>query len=91
MQTYAFEPNIIMDITDTYQMKLKAIKCYSSQFYTDDKNKLSGKETFISSKGFMDYIEARSKFYGFMAGVRYAEAFYTEEKIKITANTLFKI
>jgi hypothetical protein len=39
----------------------------------------------------MEFIEARSRFYGFTAGVKYGEAFCTEEKIKLTPYTLFKI
>lgn len=91
MQTYAFEPNVIMDISETYETKIKAVKCYSSQFFTDKQNDKKASETLISSKGFMEFIEARSKYYGFLAGVKYGEAFYTEEKIKLTPNTLFKI
>lgn len=90
MQSYAFEPNIIFDISGTYTNKIEAVKCYSSQFYTG-KNNAGGKETFISSTKFMDYIEARAKFYGFMIGAEYGEAFFAEEKIKINTDTLFRI
>jgi LmbE family N-acetylglucosaminyl deacetylase len=91
MQTYAFEPDVIMDISDTYETKIKAVKCYSSQFYTEKQNSKHKGETFISSKSFMEFIEARSRFYGFTAGVKYGEAFCTEEKIKLTPYTIFKI
>lgn len=91
MQTYAFEPNIIFDISDTFTTKMKAIKCFSTQFHTGSIKSSKSPETFISSKAFMDYIEARSKFYGFQVGAAYGEAFYTEEKIKFDSNTLFNI
>jgi len=91
MQTYTFEPNFIFDISDTFGVKMNAVKCYSTQFYTGKKNGENETETFISSKGFIDYIEARCKFYGFQVGVKYGEAFYTEEKIKLNSTTLFKI
>ncbi len=91
MQSYPFEPNVIIDITETYFKKINAVKCYSSQFFTDSTNSKKEKETYISSKGFMDYIEARSKFYGFLAGVKYGEAFYTEEKIRLSPGSLFEI
>ena len=91
MQTFAFEPNVIIDITGTYFKKINAVKCYSSQFFSDNGVSSKEKETFISSKGFMDFIEARSKFYGFLAGVKYGEAFYTEEKIKLNPDNIFKI
>lgn len=91
MQSNAFEPNFLFDISATYEKKLEAVKCYSSQFFTGSRIDKKDKETFISSKGFMEYVEARSRFYGFQAGVKYAEAFYTEEKMKLNPDTLFKI
>lgn len=90
MQSYAFDPNIIFDISDTFKNKIESIECYSSQFYTG-KNNTQGKETYISSRKFMEFIEARAKFYGFMIDAEYGEAYFTEEKIKITTNTLFNI
>lgn len=80
MQTYTFEPSFIVDITDQFKKKMKAVKCYYSQFY-NKKNK--GPSTFISDKKFIEYIEARAVFYGFQIGVKYGEPFYMEEKLKI--------
>src|SRR5664279_4484380 len=36
MQTYTFEPSFIVDISEEFGNKVKAIKCYSSQFYNPD-------------------------------------------------------
>lgn len=91
MQTYAFEPNIIFDISDSFNTKMNAVRCYSSQFYSGSKSSKKEKETFISSKNFMEYIEARAKFYGFQIGAKYGEAYYTEEKIRLNSGTLFNI
>jgi len=88
MQTYSFEPNVIVDISSSFKKKMESIRCYASQFYTPGS---SGPETFISSKKFIEFIEARSKFYGFHAGVKYGEPFYTEEKIKLSTRGLFEI
>ncbi len=86
MQTYTFEPSFIIDITNDFDTKIKAVECYSSQFY----NKYSGEpETFISDKKFLEYLEARAKFYGFMAGVKYGEPFYSEEKLNLNPLALF--
>jgi bacillithiol biosynthesis deacetylase BshB1 len=91
MQSYTFEPNLIFDISDTFKTKMEAVKCFSTQFHTETKKDSNSPETFISSKAFMEYIEARSKFYGFQIGAKYGEAFYTEEKIKVNCDTLFNI
>lgn len=88
MQTYIFEPNLIIDISDTYKTKIEAINCYGTQFY-NEKNKNKSIQTFISSKEFMEYIEARAKFYGFQIGVKYAEAYMSERLIKFNPLSLF--
>lgn len=80
MQTNPFEPSFIVDVSDSFGKKMKAIKCYGSQFHN---KKFKGPETFISDKKYMEFIEARAVFYGFQIGVKYGEPFFTEEKIKI--------
>lgn len=89
MQTYSFEPNVIFDISDTFGDKIKAIKCYSSQFYSGKKSKEP--ETLISSRKFFEFIEARSKYYGFMINADYGEPYFCEEKIKLNTQTVFNI
>jgi bacillithiol biosynthesis deacetylase BshB1 len=80
MQTYTFDPSFIVDITGYHQIKLEAVKAYSTQFY-DSKNKEP--QTFISRPEFMGYIESRALFYGFQIGKQYGEPFYSEEKIEL--------
>lgn len=88
MQTYPFEPNIITDISDVHDIKMEAISCYSSQFYNPESKE---PDTFISSKRFMRFLEARSRNYGFIAGVEYGEPFFTEETVKLDPLDLFKV
>ncbi|MCA0389881.1 MAG: bacillithiol biosynthesis deacetylase BshB1 [Bacteroidetes bacterium] len=80
MQTYEFEPSFIVDISGYFDTKMKSVKAFSSQFF-DPKNKEP--ETFISKQGFLDFIESRSKLYGFRIGKDYGEAFYSEEAIEL--------
>ena len=70
---------------------MEAVKCFSTQFFSGSTKSKKVAETFISTKAFMDYIEARSKFYGFRIGTAYGEAYFAEENIKINSDTLFKI
>lgn len=88
MQTYTFEPNLIIDISGSFRQKMKAVSCYSSQFYNP---KVKGPKTLISGKKFFEYITARAKFYGFQIDADYAEAFFTEEKLKISIKQLTEI
>jgi len=80
MQTYPFEPSFVVDISDVFDKKMQAIKCYISQFYNPSGR---GPKTFISDKRFIDYIEARAVFYGFQARIQYGEPFFIDENIKI--------
>ncbi len=86
MQTYTFDPSFIIDITDVFETKMKAVRCYSSQFY-NPKSKEPG--TFISDKKFIEYLEARATFYGFQIGVKYGEPFFMEEKLKLDIDNIF--
>lgn len=85
MQTYEFDPTFIVDITETFDTKMKAIFAYDSQFHNPESKE---PETFISNPRFTNFIEARAKYFGFKIGKDYGEAFYCEEKIELSINDL---
>lgn len=87
MQTYEFDPTFINDISDTFEAKMKAIRAFKSQFYNPESDE---PETLVSSKGFIEYFEARAKFYGFQIRKNYGEPFYSEERIEVDLNGLVK-
>jgi LmbE family N-acetylglucosaminyl deacetylase len=87
MQTYAFEPSFIIDISDSFEEKMNAVKAFSSQFHNTQSTE---PETFISRPGFINYIESRAGFYGFQIHKKYGEAFYCEEKISLDIIYLLK-
>ena len=87
MQTYTFEPTFIVDISESFKDKMKAIMAYQSQLYNSNSTEPA---TFISSKNFIEFIEGRSKFYGFSIGKGYGEPFYCEEAIEYNFNDLLK-
>ncbi len=87
MQTYTFDPSFIVDVSNTFETKMKAIMCYSTQFHNP---KSTEPETFISRPEFINYIESRAKFYGFQVGKHYGEPFYSEEKIEFDFMSLLK-
>ena len=70
-------PDFLVDISGFENIKMDAIKCYSSQFY-DPKSKET--ETLISKKNFLDTIFNRSLDLGRLIGVDHAEGF-TSNKI----------
>lgn len=85
MQTFTFEPSFIVDVSSCFEMKMKAINSYSSQFFNP---KSTEPETFISKPGFIQYIESRAQFYGFQIGKQCGEPFFCEEKIELDISSL---
>jgi bacillithiol biosynthesis deacetylase BshB1 len=79
MQTYLFEPSFVVDITDHFNVKMKSVNAYKSQFHNPE---IKSQDTFISQPGFLDYVEARAKFYGFQIRKKYGEPFFCEENIE---------
>lgn len=66
------EMSFLVDISCQFQEKIKAVKCYTSQFIDNPENK------FV-----FDYIETRNKTLGKLIHAEYAEALYSREVIKI--------
>ncbi|MGM0368320.1 MAG: bacillithiol biosynthesis deacetylase BshB1 [Actinomycetota bacterium] len=80
MLHYQFEPSFIVDISDYFSQKIKAVKAYKSQIYSEfEKNA----ETHISSKYFLDALHSRDKCYGLKIMVQYGEPYYIEKAIKV--------
>ena len=74
MQSLTFEPTFVVDVTDVWEQRVAALQAFASQFY----NPASGDdepETFISNKGFFDWVEARARVYGYRIGATYGEPF----------------
>ncbi len=79
MMTYLFDPTFIIDVTDTIETKMKAIRAFKSQFHDPESDE---PETFISHPEFLKNIEARARHFGFQIGKTYGEPFFCEEKIE---------
>lgn len=80
MQTYQFEPSFVVDITDSFETKMRAVQCYASQFHNPRSKE---PETFISRPEFIHYIESRAMVFGFQIDKKYGEPFFCEEKIEL--------
>lgn len=73
MQDRPFVPDIVFDISDTIDIKEKAILAFGSQFNIT--NPGDEPETYISSTAFFDNLRARSRDFGHQIGVQYGEPF----------------
>lgn len=73
MQDRPFEPDLVFDITETFETKKEAILAFSSQFNVEDPG--DEPETYISNREFFKGIEARARHYGHLIGATYGEPF----------------
>ncbi|RMG68420.1 MAG: bacillithiol biosynthesis deacetylase BshB1 [Calditrichaeota bacterium] len=78
--TYEFTPSFIVNITDTFETKLKALQAYRSQFFNPN---WPGPETFVSSQWFMEAVSFRARHFGWLAGVKYGEPFWVREHLAL--------
>ncbi len=71
-------PDFVFDITESVELKEKAIRAFKTQFNVED----PGDEpaTYISDPGFFDALRARAKMVGHMAGFAYGEGFQYHKK-----------
>lgn len=89
IQDRYIEPHLIIDITDVFDQRMKAIEAYSTQFKANDKE---GPQTYISSPDFYESVIARARMLGKRIGVKYAEGFTSDKKIGISnLDALIKI
>lgn len=71
MLWYEFEPSFIVDISDEFEIKLKAYLAYGSQFKLD-KNRL---KTIDNDAKTLKFFEARNRHYGFNISRTYGEPY----------------
>lgn len=72
IQSKFLQPDIIVDVSDHWDTKMKAVRAYKSQFFNPDSDE---PDTYVSSPEFMEMIEARGKESGHAIGVSYGEGF----------------
>jgi bacillithiol biosynthesis deacetylase BshB1 len=82
------EADVIVDISDFWETKIRAIQAYSSQVTTEhEKNPRS--KTFLRSKEFWEVLEARSRIAGALIGTKYGEPFYAPGPFQFTGLDMF--
>ena len=75
IQDRYIKPDFIVDITPHFEKKMEVILAFKSQFFNPESQE---KETPISSKDFLKYIESRSREFGRTINCTYGEGFVTE-------------
>lgn len=77
-----FEPDLVYDISETMELKKRAIRAFDSQF--DVKNPGNEPATYISDPAFFETLTAKARRYGYRAGFTFGEPFqYTGRPIPV--------
>ncbi len=72
--------SFVVDITSSFDRKLKAVRSYKSQFLPQPGDT---QLTYISRPEFLENLISRARYYGSKIGVEYGEPFYTREMNKV--------
>lgn len=72
---YDVRPTFVVDITDQFEVRLESLMAYKSQFSDQE----TGKDIFPAHEEIRDRIHSMARFYGMLAGVKYAEPFVQKE------------
>ena len=82
LQDWYHEPDLLIDISDVFDQRMKSIEAYATQFYNPASKNMEP-ETYISTPDFLESVIARARLLGKKIGVKFAEGFKTEKKIGI--------
>jgi len=80
IQDRFLQPDFVYDISDVFEEKLEAIKAFRTQFNSPGTDE---PQTYISTPDFLESVIYRSKMFGKMIGVKYAEGFISKKMIGI--------
>jgi len=76
MQSIEFEPTFVLDVTEVWEQRIRALQAFKTQFFNPDYVPAADEpETFVSNPAFFEWIEARARAYGYKIGATYGEPF----------------
>jgi bacillithiol biosynthesis deacetylase BshB1 len=82
IQFQMLQPNVLVDVSNGMDRKIKAIQAYASQFYQPDSTEPI---TPIATKEFMESLHGRAADLGKTMGVPYAEGFTSAKPLGVTS------
>jgi bacillithiol biosynthesis deacetylase BshB1 len=75
--------SFVVDISETFDDKMRAVRAHESQFHGANVDKFGAEQTSISRPQFLEFIENKNRLWGDMIGVKYGEAFYVREAVRL--------
>ena len=84
IQDRYLEPNFVVDISDVFDERMRAISAYTTQFYNENSVvDNDNPQSYISTPVFLESVIARARMMGKRIGVKFGEGFVTEKVIGI--------
>jgi bacillithiol biosynthesis deacetylase BshB1 len=79
-------PSFVLDVSDTFEVKLKGVEAYESQFGVERERAEQGQDwvTHKRRTWILDTLRAVAAYYGRLVGVRYGEPFIMREEVGLT-------
>ena len=79
------EPDIIVDISETFETSRKGVLAFASQFYQEGTTEKA--QTMIKRREFLTGLEARARYFGEQIGTLYGEGFKLPSPLAISSFT----
>ena len=73
------KPTFVVDVTDEFERKLDAVRCYASQF----DGQIQAGEVFPNGEPLYDIVRHHAAHYGSLIRTRYGEPFFTTETMRV--------
>ena len=80
-------PTFVVDISETFESKLEAIRCFASQF----EGSTQAGEVYPNGEPLLDMIRHHCAHYGSLIRVKYGEPFFTTETMRVDDVTALEV
>ncbi len=81
------KPTFVVDISDEFEQKLAAVRCYASQF----EGAVQAGEVYPTGESLFDVVRHQAAHYGSLIRTRYGEPFYTTETMRVDDITQLQV
>jgi bacillithiol biosynthesis deacetylase BshB1 len=77
---FVHPPTFVVDVTATMETRREAIRAFASQFHDPTSRE---PQTMLSQQSFLDSVDARARYFGFMINVEFGEGFVSSRPPRI--------
>ena len=79
-QHFVKDVSFVVDVSEDFETKRRAVLAFASQFHLPDSKE---PETYISSKDYLGFWEAKARYFGGLIDKTYGEPYFTHEPAEV--------